>query len=146
MKFLSPNSFNEKHNFFLIGFVMVVLFLCGFIIIRQNNPIVGTWIGLHSTNATGRWVFTSNNKFKEYYHNKLDEEYTYKLSQTPNHCGVDMSDRLNHFPNNRILILTNTKTGKKTCSLVYKLTDNRLILSSYQAETASGVDTLKKVQ
>ena len=122
---------------------MVVLFLCGFIIIRQNNPIVGTWIGLHSTIATGRWVFTSNNKFKEYYHDKLDEEYTYKLSKTPNHCGQDMSQRFKLYPNEQILILTNTKTGKKQCNLVYKLTDKRLILAAFgNAHT----DSLKKVQ
>jgi len=126
---------------------MVVLFLCAFIYISQNNPIVGTWIGIHSTNSSnGRWVFASDKKLKRYIGGKLYKKYTYKVSKTPNHCGVDMSKRLDHFPKNRILILTNTKTGKKTCGLIQKLTNNRLVLSSYQAETASGIDTLKKVQ
>ena len=134
---------DKSHLFTIIGICVFFIAASAFILSRQNNPIIGTWIGLHSTNATGRWVFTSNNKFKEYYHNKLDEEYTYKLSQTPNHCGVDMSERLNHFPNNRILILTNTKTNNKQCYLVYKLTDKRLILAAFgNAHT----DSLKKVQ
>ena len=133
-----------------LGVFLLFMAAGAFIHSRQNDPIVGSWIGIHgtppSTGSNFGWVFNNNKISKRYINGKLYKEYTYKLSQTPNHCGVDMSDRLNHFPNNRILILTNTKTGKKTCSLVYKLTDKRLILSSYQAETASGVDTLKKVQ
>ena len=125
-----------------LGLFILFIAVSAFIYSRQNNPIVGSWIGIHSNNKQGKWVFTSN-KFKEYYEGNLDEEYTYKLSQTPNHCGVDMSERLKHFPNNRILILTNTKTGKKTCGLVFKLTDKRLILA---AVGNAHTDSLKKVQ
>jgi len=145
MKFLSFKSFNRKYIFTSILTLFTLIILSAFMLNKQNNPIIGTWIDIHSTNTSnGRWVFTSN-KFKEYYEGNLEEEDTYKLTKTPHPCGIDMSKRLQMYPKNRILILTNTKTGKKRCSLVYKLTNKRLILAALTRAHIE-VDTLKKVQ
>jgi len=145
MKILSEYLSNKTY-LFSIGVCMFFIAVSAFIYSRQNNPIVGTWVGLHSSKKYKNqysWTFTSDNKFKRYFGGQLTKYNTYKLTKTPNHCGVDMSDRLNHFPNNRILILTNTKTNNKQCYLVFKLTDKRLILAAFgNAHT----DSLKKVQ
>lgn len=111
---------------------------------RQNNPIVGTWIDIHSTTTEIREVYTADGKYKFYYEGKLITTSTYKLSNKPNPCGVDMHQRLQLYPNDQFLIYTNTKTNKKNCSLVYKLTENLLVRRSFRDFT-SGADSLKKV-
>lgn len=123
--------------------------LSAFMLNKQNNPLAGTWIGLGNSSFSNgvyqwRWVFKSNKKLKRYENGKLYKEWTYNLTRTPKHCGVDMSKRLKIYPKNYILILTNTKTHEKQCNLVYKINKNLLIWSSYRAPAY--VDTLEKVK
>lgn len=143
MKDSISSLFRKRYS--LTGILVVILIVLGaFLWNKQNNPIIGTWIGLHSTNTKTREVYTANGKHKLYIDGKLMETDTYKLSKAPNHCGVDMSKRLQLYPKESILILTDTKTGKKHCSLVYKLTKNLMVLRGFDDYTA-GVDSLKKV-
>jgi len=128
-----------------LGFFILFIAAGAFMYSRQNDPIVGTWIGIHETSTKSKMVFTNNHKMKVYYQGHLKTTENYKLSSTPHHCDADMSKRLKQYPGESILITTNPKTGEKHCALVYKLTENRLIYKNFRDFT-SGIDTLKKVQ
>lgn len=146
MNIISEYLSNKKYLFSIVGVCIFFIAASAFIYSRQNNPIVGTWIGLHSSKKyinKYSWTFTSNNEFKRYFGGQLTKYNKYKLSKTPNHCGVDMSKRLQMHPKNLILILKDTETEKKQCYLVYKLTNKRLVLSAFRN---AHIDTLKKVQ
>lgn len=143
MKNLISNLNRKKYGLAAILLVLIYIIISAFMQLHQNKPIVGTWIGIHSTNTTTREVYTADGKYKFYYEGRLMTTNTYKLSNKPNPCGVDMHRRLQLYPNNKFLIFTNTKTNKKQCYLVYKLTENRLITSPFGS---ASVDSLKKVQ
>lgn len=142
MKNSKSNYFKKKYGMVVILFLMVLVVISAFILNKQNNPIVGTWIGIHRTNTKTRSVYMANGKVKYYIFGKLSAIEKYKLSKTPKHCGIDESKRLEMYPKEQILIITDTKTNKKVCFLVYKLTENRFIKSPYGS---GAVDTLKKV-
>lgn len=143
MKYSVNNSLREKHGFLVILILLVFFSIsAAFIVSKQNNPIVGTWIGIHSTSTMTREVYTADGTYKFYYEGKLMATETYKLSKTPIHCGIDESERLKLYPEESILIMMDSKTNKKKCYLVYKLTENRFITSAFPAAPESMVQKI----
>src|SRR5699024_7290720 len=124
---LISKLFRRLYGFPTILILLIFFGISAFIVSNQNNPIVGTWIGIHHTNTKTRSVYMANGKVKYYIFGKLSAIEKYKLSKTPKHCGINESKRLEMYPKEQILIITDTKTNKKVCFLVYKLTENRFI-------------------
>lgn len=128
MKYLFNYIYRKKVGATIVGLLLI---LCGSAFI-QNQPgdtIVGTWISHPDGNS--KWVFSSDSTVKIYYKGNLKKSYTYKLSKTPLHCGVDMSERLQQYPDESILILTNSESSKKRCYLVYGFDEVNLGISLF---------------
>lgn len=143
MKNVIGNVFKKKYGFVVILLIVLLVSLGAFMLSSQNNTIVGTWIDIHSTSTATRSVYTADGKAKFYIDGQLQATELYELSKTPNHCGFDLSKRLELNPEESILILTDTKANKKYCFLVYKLTEDRFISSPFGS---ASIDSLKKVQ
>lgn len=141
MKKITSNFFEKKYGLVAIVIIMIPISLWAFTWNYQNNPIVGTWIGIHKTSTQTRVVFTAD-EYKYYFKEKLMATYNYEITNKTNPCGADMSMRLELYPDDQFLILIDMNTNEKHCYLVYELTENRFIYSPFGS---ASVDSLKKV-
>ena len=95
---------------------------------QSQYSIVGTWIS--DPGGLAKWIFTSDGKTKTYYKGELNDTFTYSISRSPIHCGYDVSDRLEKYPHESILTLTNIQTNKKRCYYC-NFDDENLILNYF---------------
>jgi len=99
---------------------------------QAYQDIVGMWISAEEDNS--KWAVKENH-IKTYYENELENTYTYQISIGKIHCGYDMSKRLEKYPWESILILTNIHTNKKKCYHVYGLDQKVLSIRPFGNST-----------
>ena len=121
-----------EKSLYIIAGLLLILCSSTFIQHQPGDTIVGTWISQPKENS--KWVF-SDSTAKIYYQDKLDGSYIYTISRTLDHCGYDVSDRLQKYPDESILTLTNAQTSEKECYYVYSISIDHLSLSPFGSST-----------
>jgi len=102
---------------------------------QTQKEIVGRWSAIQG--GESKWVFTKSGKTKTYIKKdsatnfSLFAKYTYNISRSGTHCGIDESDRLQRYPDESILTLKNTQTNSKKCFLIFGITRDYLTLSPF---------------
>jgi len=106
----------KHYSITLIGVFILLLGNCttaysqnqtGDMITQAHEDIIGTWLSAEGENT--KWVVTDS-QIKTYYKGQLNDTFTYNISREPNHCGYDVSDRLEKYPSESILVLTRAFT------------------------------------
>ena len=98
------------------------------VVTQAQKDIVGTWISAEGGNT--KWVITESH-IKTYYKNQLDDTYSYRISRESNHCGYDVSKRLEKYSWQSILTLSKTQSNTEKCYYIYGISNNHLSLSPF---------------
>lgn len=127
----------KRYSIILIGIFAFFLGSCktaypqnetGDVVTQAQEDILGTWVSAEGGNT--KWVVTDS-QIKTYKEDRLDKTYNYSILRTANHCGYDVSDRLEKYPWQSILTLNDTQSDKKKCYYIYGINNSHLTLSPF---------------